>query len=73
MSGVSTFIRPQILEDRLSDKKEALLEKELVLEEVNSLTKKLRKKAYDGRAEALLLSKKVKRSPLSNCYCTRRS
>ncbi|CAN0155595.1 unnamed protein product, partial [Scytosiphon promiscuus] len=48
-----------VLEDRLSDKKEALLEKELVLEEVVSLTKKLRKQATDGRAEALLLSKKV--------------
>ncbi|CAM9589001.1 unnamed protein product [Laminaria digitata] len=48
-----------ILEDRLSDKKEALLEKELVLEEVVSLTKKLRKHASDGRAEAIQLSKKV--------------
>ncbi|CAM9524587.1 unnamed protein product, partial [Hapterophycus canaliculatus] len=48
-----------ILEDRLSDKKETLLEKELVLEEVVSLTKKLRKQATAGRAEALLLSKKV--------------
>lgn len=52
----------QVLEDRLSDKKEALLEKELVLEEVVSLTKKLRKQATDGRAEALLLSKKVTRT-----------
>ncbi|CAM9663192.1 unnamed protein product [Pylaiella littoralis] len=48
-----------ILEDRLSDKKETLLEKELVLEEVISLTKKLRKQASDGRAETLVLSKKV--------------
>lgn len=57
-----SFVRrfwPQILEDRLSDKKESLLEKELVLEEVISLTKKLRKHATDGRAEALQLSKKV--------------
>lgn len=49
----------QVLEDRLSDKKEALLEKELVLEEVVSLTKKLRKQASDGRQETLQLSKKV--------------
>ncbi|CAM9253615.1 unnamed protein product [Ectocarpus sp. 4 AP-2014] len=48
-----------ILEDRLSAKKEVLLEKELVLEEVISLTKKLRKQASDGRAQALALSKKV--------------
>ena len=43
----------------MSDKKEALLEKELVLEEVVSLTKKLRKQASDGRQETLELSKKV--------------
>lgn len=43
----------------MSDKKEALLEKELVLEEVVSLTKKLRKQASDGRQETLQLSKKV--------------
>eukprot|EP00752_Nemacystus_decipiens_P012264 g10871.t1 len=48
-----------VLEDRLSDKKEALLEKELVLEEVVSLTKKLRKQASEGRQETLQLSKKV--------------
>lgn len=36
-----------------------MLEKELVLEEVVSLTKKLRKQAADGRAETLQLSKKV--------------
>lgn len=49
----------QVLEDRLSDRKEALLERELVLEEVVSLTKKLRKQASDGRQETLQLSKKV--------------
>lgn len=43
----------------MSDKKEALLEKELVLEEVVSLTKKLRKQASNGRQETLQLSKKV--------------
>ncbi|CAM9167170.1 unnamed protein product, partial [Ectocarpus sp. 8 AP-2014] len=48
-----------ILEDRLSAKKEVLLEKELVLEEVISLTKRLRKQASNGRAQALALSKKV--------------
>ena len=32
----------QFLEERLNDKKEALLEKELVLEEVTTLSEKLR-------------------------------
>ena len=59
MLALCVFLELQILEDRLSDKKEALLEKELVLEEVTSLTKKLRKHASDGRAEAVQLSKKV--------------
>lgn len=49
----------QILEDRLSKKKEALLEKQLLFEEVASLTQKLRKQATEGRAEALELSKKA--------------
>lgn len=44
----------------MNDKKEALLEKELVLEEVISLTQKLRKQASDGREQSLLVSKKVK-------------
>jgi chromosome segregation ATPase len=49
----------QVLEERLNDKKEQLLEKELVLEEVSSLSEKLRKQAADGRAGTLKLAKKV--------------
>jgi len=49
----------QVLEERLNDKKEQLLEKELVLEEVSSLSDKLRKQAAEGRAETLALAKKV--------------
>merc|ERR1719183_283280 len=39
----------QFLEERLNDKKEALLEKELVLEEVTTLSEKLRGQALEGR------------------------
>eukprot|EP00743_Colponemidia_sp_Colp-15_P002127 GILK01002309.1.p1 GENE.GILK01002309.1~~GILK01002309.1.p1 ORF type:complete len:926 (-),score=268.21 GILK01002309.1:247-3024(-) len=49
----------QILEERLNDKKEALLEKELVLEEVTSLADKLRRQALDGRQGTLALAEKV--------------
>ena len=38
-----------VLESRLDEKKEQLLEKELVLEEVTTLTQKLRNRAGDGR------------------------
>jgi len=46
-------------EERLNDKKEALLEKELVLEEVSSLSERLRAQAADGRADTLELAKRV--------------
>ena len=46
-------------EDRLNDKKEALLEKELVLEEVSSLSERLRTQAEDGRPDTLELAKRV--------------
>lgn len=46
----------QVLEDRLDGKREQLLEKELVLEEVSSLTEKLRAQAVTKRAAAKLLA-----------------
>mmetsp|Transcript_41716 Transcript_41716/g.50580 ORF Transcript_41716/g.50580 Transcript_41716/m.50580 type:complete len:921 (+) Transcript_41716:130-2892(+) len=47
------------LEERLNDKKEQLLEKELVLEEVSSLADRLRQQAAEGRTDTLELAKKV--------------
>ncbi|EQC34738.1 hypothetical protein SDRG_07551 [Saprolegnia diclina VS20] len=47
------------LEDRFNLKKEMLLEKELVLEEVTNLSDKLRAQAADGRGDTLQLAKKV--------------
>merc|ERR1719231_1372281 len=47
------------LEERLNDKKESLLEKELVLEEVTTLSEKLRAQALEGRQGTLELSQKV--------------
>jgi len=47
------------LEERLNDKKEQLLEKELVLEEVGSLTERLRRQATEGRGETVDLAKRV--------------
>merc|ERR1712066_421154 len=49
----------QDLEERLNDKKEALLEKELILEEVTALSEKLRQQATDGRQGTMELSQKV--------------
>ncbi|GMI18091.1 hypothetical protein TrLO_g1215 [Triparma laevis f. longispina] len=49
----------QVLEERLNSKKENLLEKELVLEEVTTLTGKLRKQAGSGQNETLVLAQKV--------------
>jgi len=49
----------QVLEEHLNEKKEKLLEKELVLEEVTTLTGKLRKQAGQGRNETLELAQKV--------------
>lgn len=46
-------------EERLNDKKEQLLEKELVLEEVSSLSERLRQQASDGRGDTLELAKRV--------------
>merc|ERR1711920_793024 len=47
------------LEERLNDKKESLLEKELILEEVTALSDKLRSQAMDGRQGTMELSQKV--------------
>ena len=48
-----------VLEARLDEKKEGLLEKELVLEEVTTLTQKLRNRAGDGREGTLKLAQRV--------------
>ncbi len=44
------------LEDRMGEKKEQLVEKELILEEVESLTTKLHRQATEGRAGTLSLA-----------------
>mmetsp|Transcript_28894 Transcript_28894/g.84706 ORF Transcript_28894/g.84706 Transcript_28894/m.84706 type:complete len:930 (-) Transcript_28894:174-2963(-) len=49
----------QLLDQRLSDKKEQLLEKELVLEEVTNLANRLRKQAIEKRESTLDLAKAV--------------
>ena len=49
----------QVLEERLNNKKEALLEKELVYEEVTNLAEKLRTKALDGRKSTLEIAEKI--------------
>ncbi|KXZ45417.1 hypothetical protein GPECTOR_55g323 [Gonium pectorale] len=47
------------LEERLNDKKEQLLEKELILEEITSLSDKLRQQAAEGRSDTLALAQRV--------------
>lgn len=49
----------KVFEERLNDKKEQLLEKELVLEEVTSLSDRLRQQASEGRDDTLELAKRV--------------
>eukprot|EP01016_Furgasonia_blochmanni_P038065 TRINITY_DN4558_c0_g1_i2.p2 TRINITY_DN4558_c0_g1~~TRINITY_DN4558_c0_g1_i2.p2 ORF type:complete len:551 (+),score=248.85 TRINITY_DN4558_c0_g1_i2:61-1653(+) len=49
----------QVLEERLNNKKEQLLEKELILDEVTNLSEKLRKQALEGRQSTLDISEKV--------------
>lgn len=49
----------QVLEERLNNKKEALLEKELVYEEVSNLAEKLRTQALDGRNTTLQINEKI--------------
>ena len=48
-----------MLEERVNDKKEQLLEKDLVLEEVSNLANRLRAQALEGRGETLELAKRV--------------
>lgn len=48
-----------MLEERLNNKKEALLEKELVYEEVSNLAEKLRTQALDGRKTTLEVAEKI--------------
>jgi len=49
----------QVLEERLNNKKEMLLEKELVFEEVTNLAEKLRKQALDGWKSTLEIAEKI--------------
>lgn len=49
----------RLLDERLNDKQEQLLEKELVLEEVTNLSSKLRETANAGREDTLTLAKQV--------------
>jgi NAD-specific glutamate dehydrogenase len=48
-----------VLEERLNNKKEMMLEKELVFEEVSNLAEKLRKQALDGRKTTLEIAEKI--------------
>ncbi|KAL4493400.1 hypothetical protein ABPG72_007408 [Tetrahymena utriculariae] len=48
-----------VLEERLNNKKEQLLEKELILDEITNFSEKLRKQALDGRQNTLELSEKL--------------
>jgi hypothetical protein len=48
-----------VLEERLNNKKEQLLEKELILDEITNLSEKLRNQALDGRQSTLELSEKL--------------
>jgi len=48
-----------VLEERLAEKKEDLLERELVHEEVATLSKKLREQATDGREDTLKLVRAI--------------
>lgn len=59
LNGQSLRMKIQDLEERLNDKKETLLEKELILEEVSALSQKLQMQASDGRQGTLDLSQKV--------------
>jgi hypothetical protein len=49
----------QVLEERLNSKKEALLEKELILDEVTNISENLRKQSIDGRYNTLEITSKV--------------
>lgn len=51
--------KTEMLEERLNEKKEQLLEKELVLDEVSSLSEKLRTQAAEKRSHMLDVAKKL--------------
>jgi chromosome segregation ATPase len=48
-----------IIEERLNSKKEQLLEKELILDEVSNLVEKLKRDATEGRQSTLEVSEKI--------------
>lgn len=48
-----------IIEERLNSKKEQLLEKELILDEVTNLVEKLKRDATEGRQSTLEVSEKI--------------
>ncbi len=49
----------EVLQDRLNEKKEMLLERNLVMDEVSNLSDMLRSKAAEGRAITLELAKAI--------------
>jgi chromosome segregation ATPase len=49
----------QVLEERLNSKKESLLEKELILDEVTNISENLRKQSIDKRRPTLIITKRV--------------
>ena len=61
-----------VLEERLNNKKEQLLEKELVCEEVSNLAEKLRKQALDGRQETLEVAEHIMECKARTTAITRR-
>lgn len=58
-SGDSLGRKLTVLEARFSSKKEQLLEKDLILEEVSSLAERLRRVAISGREDTLQLARKI--------------
>eukprot|EP00922_Rhytidocystis_sp_ex-Travisia-forbesii_P030641 GHVS01045236.1.p1 GENE.GHVS01045236.1~~GHVS01045236.1.p1 ORF type:complete len:792 (+),score=129.65 GHVS01045236.1:192-2567(+) len=51
-----------VLDERLNSKKEALLEKELVLDELTSFTERLRHQVLEGRGGTMHLSQKARKN-----------
>lgn len=63
----------QQLSEMLNDKKEILLEKELINEEINEIAEKLRKKALEDRAKNLDISEKMNSYAIQFNEMTRRN
>jgi SMC interacting uncharacterized protein involved in chromosome segregation len=59
LSVCGAYAHVQVLQERLDQKKELLLEKELMLEEVSNLIVKLRTQALSRREETLELAKRA--------------